>query len=371
MEVDQFIIEKLLGGRERDYQNALRIARQYFAGLEGFIDSAEGSKAVTDDIMKRISEERSTARRGRRAVTSEPTYIFENDILNYAWGHGKGTLSSDINATEAVQRRASQPVPGTEAHHPASVSSTESLVQNMDEFETRKLWDIAKSKGYTIGSHADGYIPLSKPAHTTGGRNWGSDYAHVGTDGKTPDPGRFKTSALPKGTTAENAWPALQEILDEQRLLNERAYSHPMEKHMRGLVEKQVGPVEWRGPVTPNRAALNSKAKGMGVNATVITKSLDKAPKLMQSGLTPGVDVMTPVGARVPLGTKMPKPAVKPKPKPAAKPKPKPAVSKPDKPNRKQLSPSEQIRLLQNAVQDAIPIHPGMSLPSYSLIQGI
>jgi hypothetical protein len=67
-----------------------------------------------------------------------------------------------------------------------------------------------------------------------------------------------------------------------------------------------------------------------------------------------------------------PKPvAAKPKPT-AAKSNPKPVAAKPNtKPNRNKLSASENIRLLQNAVQDAIPIHPGMSLPSYSLIQGI
>jgi hypothetical protein len=60
-------------------------------------------------------------------------------------------------------------------------------------------------------------------------------------------------------------------------------------------------------------------------------------------------------------------------PKPAAKPKPAPPkqAAKPDKPNRSRLSPTEQIRRLQNTTPDAIPIHPGMSLPSFSLIQGV
>jgi hypothetical protein len=34
-------------------------------------------------------------------------------------------------------------------------------------------------------------------------------------------------------------------------------------------------------------------------------------------------------------------------------------------------SASQQIRALQNTVQDVLKIHPGMSLPSINLIQGI
>jgi hypothetical protein len=386
-------VTQLLNDRETDYQGALQIGRNDLIFRENVLNLLKNDYSVNPELVKDIDSLISNTRRARRDITSEGSYLFENDLQNNAIGaKGQTNLSHTVNTTEGGERKRSQPVPGTEAHHPASVSSTESLVQNMDEFETRKLWDRAKSEGYTVGSQADGFIPLSKPAHTTGGRNWGSDYAHVGTDGKTPDPGRFKTPALPRGTTADQAWPALKEMLDEQRLLNERAYSHPMETHMRGLVEQQVGPVEWRGPVTPNRAALNTQAKSQGVNATVITKSLDRAPGLVRSGLTPGVNVMTPVGARVPAGMKMPKPLPRasrtlpapakprpapPKPKPTPpKPKPtpraKPVPSKPtDKPNRSRLSPLEQIRRLQNTVQDAIPIHPGMSLPSFSLIQGV
>jgi len=403
MEVDDFIVEKLLGGRERDYQNALKIARQYFTGLEGFIDSAEGSKAVTDDIMKRISEERSTARRGRRAVTSEPTYIFEDDVLNYAWGHGDGTLSSDIQKTETAQRRQSQPIPGTQAHHQASVSSTESLVQNMDEFEVRRLWDMAEENGFNIGSRSKGFMALSGPAHLGGGKKWGTDFAHVGADGVTTDPGRFKMEPLPKGTTAKQAWPILKENLLQQRAVNAKAYNHPLEQKMRSEAEARLGkPIVWNGGNKDELKVQNKAAYDLGINATALTEGymgksqptkpvVQVAPKVAPKPTPKSVAPTTDIKALPPTAQRKPghvslkdqlktKPPTKPvaaagtvtklPPKPT-KTKPKPAVSKPDKPNRKQLSPSEQIRLLQNAVQDAIPIHPGMSLPSYSLIQGI
>ena len=306
-------VGQLLSDRETSYQGALQVGRNDLLFRENILNKLKQDYSVNPELVKDLEVLISQTRRARRDVASEGTYLFENDLLNNAVGSkGQTNLSKTVNATEGGERKRSQPIPGTEAHHPASVSSTESLVQNMDEFETRKLWGIAKKKGYTVGSHADGFIPLSKPAHTTGGRNWGSDYAHVGTDGKTPDPGRFKTPSLPKGTTAAQAWPALKEMLDEQRLLNERAYTHPLETHMRGLAESQVGPVEWRGPVTSNRAQLNSTAKAKGVNATVIAKSLDRSPGLVETNLTPGVDVMTPVGATVPRGTKHIKPPPKP-----------------------------------------------------------
>jgi hypothetical protein len=360
-------VGQLLSDRESDYQGALQIGRNDLKFREAALNLLKEDYGVNHELVKDLDNLISGTRRARRDITSEGSYLFENDLQNNAIGaKGQTNLSHTVNTTEGGERKRSQPVPGTEAHHPASVSSTESLVQNMDEYEVRKLWDTAKRNGYTVGSQADGFIPLSKPAHTTGGRNWGSDYAHVGTDGKTPDPGRFKTPALPKGYTAEQAWPALKEILDEQRLLNERAYTHPVETHMRGLVEKQVGPVQWRGPVNPNRATLNTQARDKGVNATVITKSIDRSPKLLNSGLTPGVDVMTPVGARVPLGTKMPKPLPKanstlpkPAPKPAAKPAAKPSVrlkaggTARQSTSPKNLDPRKQLERLMNLGPEA------------------
>ena len=392
-------VDRLLVEREQDYQGALQIARNDLKLREKLLNQA-GLVGLPDQeadtaLAKMISE----TRRGNRDVVSEGSMLFEDDVRNYAVGNDPTPVNT-INNTEGKERKRSQPIPGTQAHHPASVSSTESLVQNMDEYEIRQLWKMASDNGYTVGSQADGFIPLSEPALTTGCKNWGSDFAHVGADGKTMDTGRFKTPALPKGTTATQAWGALKNLLDEQRLLNERAYSHPVESRMRADAEATVGkPIEWRGPVTGDRAATNKDAKSKGLNATTITRSYDRNPGLLKTNQIPNVTVAVPGGGKVPrsLGkpskpTPLPRPSTKvgvsptttvvvpkPVPKPAAKPtanrtgryaasqRQKPKLLNPRNPG----SASMQIRSMQNTVPDAIHIHHGMSLPSHSLIQGV
>jgi hypothetical protein len=414
-------VEKLIQEREQDYQGALQIARNDLLAKEAELNQIKEAYLAGDERVEGFEEylnnQISQVRRARRDVVSEGSYLFENDLRN------QGDVIKDVNVTEAGQRKVSQPIPGTEAHHPASVSSTESYVQNMSEYEVRRLWDMMKEQGYTVGSLAEGFIPLSKPAHTTGGKNWGPNYAHVGKEGD-PDPGRFKGVALPKGTTAEQAFMAMKPMLDEQRALNEAAYGHPTEQAMRAAVEREMGkPITWSASGAGNLAEQNVAAKAMGINATVISKAFDKYPQLIESGLVPNVSVMTDVGARTPLGTKpteevrrqayiavtsqslgqkaaaiatrepipaprvvvpTPKPVVKPTVKPAPKPSAKPAVKPRVKPARvapavsatkpartKPVSASMQIRAMQNTVPDALRIQPGMSLPSMSLIQGI
>jgi hypothetical protein len=99
-------------------------------------------------------------------------------------------------------------------------------------------------------------------------------------------------------------------------------------------------------------------------------------PKVGQSAILNGQAVMWNGGSWV----KMPTPkAMKPtaKPKAAAQPtKPVRVIPSRVKPKaqespRNQGSASMQIRRMQNATQDALPIFPGMGLPSNSLIQGI
>jgi hypothetical protein len=103
-------------------------------------------------------------------------------------------------------------------------------------------------------------------------------------------------------------------------------------------------------------------------------------PKVGQSAILNGQAVMWNGGSWV----KMPTPkAMKSTAKPAAKPR---AAAQPTKPvrvmpsrvkpkaqesPRNQGSASMQIRRMHNATQDALPIFPGMGLPSNSLIQGI
>lgn len=300
-------VNRLLMEREQDYQGALQIFRNDVLQREAGLNKLKGIGAADEVADEALGGMVSSTRRARRDAVSERGPLFEDDLRNYAIGNDNKPVDT-INKTETKQRQISQPIPGTQAHHPASVSSTEALVQNMDEYEIRRLWDIAAGNGYTTGSRAEGFIPLSGPAHVTGGKNWGPDFAHVGKDGKTSDPGRFKTEALPKGTTAEQAWKYLQPVLEEQRILNERAYNHPVESRMRADAEATVGrPIEWRGPVTPSRAAANKDAKAKGVNATTITKSYDQNPGLLKTKEVPNVTVAVPGGGRVPRSLGKPK----------------------------------------------------------------
>jgi hypothetical protein len=309
---------RLLQEREQNYQQALQIGRNQALDKERHLNrlkvAFQQDGTLVEGLDDYISNKISQTRRARRDIVSEGSYMFENDLLNNALGTQPTDLIADVNTTESAARKVSQPIPGTEAHHPASVSSTEALVQNMDEFEVRSLWDIAKKNGYVVGSEAEGFIPLSKPAHTTGGKNWGNDYAHVGKDGQ-PDPGRFKTEPLPKGTTAADAWKVLQPILDEQRTLNERAYNHPTEALMRQRAQEAFGgEIKW--DAKGDKAALvaqNAQAKAKGINATTISKNLDRFPGMQKTGGIPNVTVAVP-GARVPLGMGKPtsKPAIPP-----------------------------------------------------------
>ena len=75
--------------------------------------------------------------------------------------------------------------------------------------------------------------------------------------------------------------------MDEQRLLNDNAYNHPVEVRMRADAEATLKrPIEWKGPVTDNRAAQNAEAGKQGVNATVISKAYDRNPGLLKASFT-------------------------------------------------------------------------------------
>jgi hypothetical protein len=298
--------EEILAAREPEYQDALQIARndlltreEQLRELSLWLENLGYSDPqLYEDLATKIS----STRRARRDVVSEGSYLFENDLLNYLKSKKADTLKLErsVNLTESKERQRSQALPGTEAHHPASVSSTESLVQNMREDEIRKLWNIAKEEGYVVGSQAEGFIPLSKPAHTTGGKNWGTAFAHVGVTGE-PDPGRFKREPLPNGTTAEEAWKSLKPMLDEQIALNTAAFEHPTERLMRQRASEAMGAeLTMGGSDFETLKQQREAAKAMGVNATTMSKAYDRYPGLVETGLVPNVDVMTDVGATVP-----------------------------------------------------------------------
>jgi hypothetical protein len=414
-------VEKVLQERELEYQGAMGIANNDLRAKEAELlqiqEAYANSGLKVEGFDEFLANKHAEIKRAYRDVVSEQSYLFENDLRNYAVGAGN---LLDITKTEAQQRKISQPIPGTQAHHPASVSSVESYLRDMPMAEQRRTLDLLVEQGYTVGSQAKGFIPLSGPAHLGGGERWGRAFAHVGKEGVESDPGRFKGTALPKNTTAEQAVAAMKPMLDEQIALNTAAYSHPVEQQMRAVAERLVGkPITWMGGEASDVQAQNKEAKAMGINATTISKGFSRYPALMGTEQVPGVNVMTDVGTRIPLGMKPseevrkqaaatvrnpqivltssqslgqkaaaianrepvppPKPVVV-APKPAAKPKPavKPkAVTKPTPvgttrtTRAKPTSASMQIRAMQNTVPDVIRIQPGMSLPSTSLIQGI
>jgi len=313
------ILKEIADERETKYQQALHIARNDLVTREEDLltrkeqlrelslwleDVGYSDPEMYEDIVNLVGKtegEVSKTRRARRASVSEAegSYIFEKTLLNYLQDKKLTAekLVSSIGSAEAKQRRISQPVPGSEAHHQASLSSTESFVQNMREDEVRKLFKIAEDNGYVIGSRAEEFIPLSRPGHTTGGKTRGTEFAHVGVTGE-PDPGRFKRPALPKGTTAEQAWPLLKQVLDEQRELNKIAFENPMEQLSRQRASEAMGTeLEWGGGDLREQREL---AAQKGVNLTTIAESFERYPELAETGLVPGVDVMTNVGAKVP-----------------------------------------------------------------------
>jgi len=414
-------VEKVLQERELEYQGAMGIANNDLRAKEAELlqiqEAYANSGLKVEGFDEFLANKHAEIKRAYRDVVSEQSYLFENDLRNYAVGAGN---LLDITKTEAQQRKISQPIPGTQAHHPASVSSVESYLRDMPMAEQRRTLDLLVEQGYTVGSQAKGFIPLSGPAHLGGGERWGRAFAHVGKEGVESDPGRFKGTALPKNTTAEQAVAAMKPMLDEQIALNTAAYNHPVEQQMRAVAERLVGkPITWMGGEASDVQAQNKEAKAMGINASTISKGFSRYPALMGTEQVPGVSIMTDVGTRIPLGMKPseevrkqaaatvrnpqivltssqslgqkaaaianrepvppPKPVVV-APKPAAKPKPavKPkAVTKPTPVGTtrttkvKPTSASMQIRAMQNTVPDVIRVQPGMSLPSSSLIQGI
>lgn len=413
-------VERVLQERELEYQGAMGIANNDLRAKEAELLKIQEAYAKSglkvEGFDEFLANKHAEIKRAYRDVTSEQSYLFENDLRNYAIGAGN---LLDITKTEAQQRKVSQPIPGTQAHHPASVSSVESYLRNMPMAEQRRALDLLVEQGYTVGSQAKGFIPLSGPAHLGGGERWGRAFAHVGKEGVESDPGRFKGTALPKNATAEQAVAAMKPMLDEQIALNKAAYEHPIEQQMRAVAERLIGkPITWMGGEAADIQVQNKEAKAMGINATTISKGFSKYPSLMETEQVPGVNIMTDVGTRIPLGMKpseevrkqasatvrnpqvilttsqslgqkaaaiatrepvkppkpvvvAPKPvAVKPKPKPKTTTKPTPVVAAKTT-KVKPTSASMQIRAMQNTAPDVIRIQPGMSLPSASLIQGI
>jgi hypothetical protein len=165
-------VDRLLQERELDYQGAMGITNNDLRAREA--ELLQIQKAYADSGLKVegfeefLTNKHAEIKRAFRDLISEQSYLFEDDARNYAIGGGN---LLDINKTEAKQRQISQPIPGTQAHHPASVSSVESYLRDMPMAEQRRALDLLVEQGYTVGSRAKGFIPLSGPAHLGGGEN--------------------------------------------------------------------------------------------------------------------------------------------------------------------------------------------------------
>jgi hypothetical protein len=254
-------VKTLLQEREMEYAGRVEIIRNDMSDLEEL--------AVAEDN----SELRKQIRRGRSALVSEPGYTLENIIYNST---NPEQAVTNIYNWEDNQRTISRPAPHMEAHHPSAIGAFEAQTRNMHMQEIRATQRNLTGRGYHLGSEAHGFMPLSKPAHTTGGTNWGTDFAHVGVDG-TPDTRRFiPEQPFPKGTTPSQAADLIKPSLDEQLVLNNKAWNHPAEAAMRRYVEEVYGiPVQWQLPL--DKKTLETQKTAIGKAGIKNTGSISTA----------------------------------------------------------------------------------------------
>jgi len=129
-----------------------------------------------------------------------------------------------------------------------------------------------------------------------------------------------------------------------------------------GNAVKQSGPV---------RQVVPPRNKPVTVTQPGNTRAVPK--RLVPNGASPSLSTKVKVSPTTTVV--VPKPVPKPTVKPTANRTGRYAASQRQKPRlldpRNPGSASMQIRSMQNTVPDAIRIHPGMSLPSHSLIQGV
>ena len=152
---------------------------------------------------------------------------------------------------------------------------------------------------------------------------------------------------------------------------------YDVSKFAPGVEEPSAGPLRIAQPAEPKGPTVTQYKTPQPT--VVLTTSQSLGQKAAAIATREPVPAPKPVVVAVPTAKPAAKPAVKPVVKPAAKPKAKPKATVKPKPvvpatsttRAKPTSASMQIRALQGSVGDVIKIHPGMSLPSSSLIQGI
>jgi hypothetical protein len=139
------------------------------------------------------------------------------------------------------------------------------------------------------------------------------------------------------------------------------------------------------GPVKVVQPAVKKPVNVVPAGSTRAKPQLVSSGSAGSIGSKPVLTIKPPTNSSVAQAAATnkpaPKPTVKVVAKPAAKPAPKPTVNSKPKPTvtsattkpdpRGQGSASMNIRRLQQSVPDALRIHPGGSLPSQSLVQGV
>ena len=222
-----------------------------------------------------------------------------------------------------------------------------------------------------------GVTPISdRPSNIKGQTQWNSD---IPTDarGKKWQPDLTGEAGIDPNTLEMRAWKqkdAIAQVGEDAVRAHQADLSATMS---RGNAVAQSGPsrvVQKGAPTVTTRGV----PKGL-----MDTKVADK-PSVTFGHRAAAIANREPLPQPKPQPQVAPQPKPQPTPKPQAKPQPRVRVgtgrwaaaaaakSTGTRANpRNPGSASMQIRRMQNTVPDAIQIHPGMSLPSHSLIQGV
>ena len=390
--------------RNREYIQLLDNARKT---LEKYITEAGPGNANS-----------STAKRAIRALMSQDDLQFLKVLQDNAGNLDPVSLAKKIATAENSIRARHSPSPGVEMHHVNSISSWYEKIKNMPTKEAMQANHYVQSKGHILGTDKR-LLPLTKDIHQ-GGRNIPTAHTDiiksVQADRWVVDQGAWKTD----NPAASNADPFevgdnfIDEAANIQGRLSFSAYEDPTEVKARQALRIRTGHKSNSKTINKPqvRSAQKAEQKAMGLNLGDIRKEL-----ISEVTDKPSVTLGQRAAAIV---NREPLPQPKPQPAPQAKPAPKPAPTtklssvrisdttpKPPRPKpgisrtvtkpqpkvssgarrgaapaaskfagtrvdpRNPGSASMQIRRMQNTVPDAIQIHPGMSLPSHSLIQGV
>ena len=378
--------------RNREYIQLLDNARKT---LEKYITEAGPGDANSSAVKRAV-----------RALMSQDDLQFLKVLQSNANNLDPVSLAKKIVTAEGSIRKRYSPSPGVEMHHVNSISSWYEKVKNMPTKEAMQANHYVQSKGHILGTDKR-LLPLTKDIHQ-GGKNIPTAHSDiiksVQADRWVVDQGAWKTD----NPAASNADPFevgdnfIDEAANIQGRLSFSAYDDPTEVAARKALRIRAGHKSNSKTINKPqvRSAQKAEQKAMGLDLGNIRRELmpevvDK-PSVTLGRRAASIVNREPLPQPKPQPQIVPQPQAKPQPQPQAKPAPKPQAKPISKPQpkvrvgtgrwaaaaaaksaatranpRNPGSASMQIRRMQNTVPDAIQIHPGMSLPSHSLIQGV